>query len=123
MIRFLKPVTVIMMTMLGGYMTSTFRTCHQHKLSPISVNNIDITVESPLKAYMFTILILIGFCLGFDTPTNQKEDTENEENANVKARVLQYEEKIATTDGSKPLLEKLPNGSITGRNRFKTVES
>ena len=79
-------------------------------------------LNSPLKAYILTIFILFGFCLGYDVPTSREDDPEKNENGNVTTLVKQYEETISATDGSnsKPLLERLPNGSITGRNRFKT---
>ena len=69
--------------------------------------------------------MLIGFYLGYDIPTTRAEKTGKDENGNVTTLVKQYEETIAATDelNSKPLLERLPNGSITGRNRFKTSPS
>ena len=78
--------------------------------------------DSPWKAYIFTIFIFIGFCLGYDMPSSRKE---NIEKGNVSKLVAKYEETIAATDGSntKPLLKRLPNGSITGRNRFQTTPS
>ena len=55
-------------------------------------------------------------------PSSRKE---NIEKGNVSKLVAKYEETIAATDGSntKPLLKRLPNGSITGRNRFQTTPS
>ena len=46
-----------------------------------------------------------------------------DEIGNVTTLVSQYEETIAATDGSKPLLETLPTGSITGRNRITTAST
>ena len=81
-------------------------------------------LQSLSKAYIFTIFILIGFCFGIDTPTKRQETTEKvEKDGNVTILVSQYEEKIAATEGSKPLLETLPTGSITGRNRITTAST
>ena len=81
--------------------------------------------KSPTNAYFFTIVIFIGICLRYDVPTSQEENIEKDEKGNVSKLVAKYEETIAATNGSnsKPLLERLPNGSITGRNRFQTTPS
>ena len=84
---------------------------------------LQVVSYNPFEAYISTILISIGFCLGFDTPNCRNKDTEQHEDSQVKTRVLQYEEKIATTDGSRPLLQKLPNEGISGQTLFKTTSS
>ena len=86
------------------------------------------------------MLILVGFCLGFDAQGHRIEVTKIDEDSHVlteqtrtentrmentlKSRVVRYEEIITTTirsEDGKPLLSRL--GSITGRTRFKQTAS
>ena len=115
-------VTLVILSFIGRTETLMFYLIFSDDSKTVLTRN--FLFNSLSKAYIFTIFIFIGFCLGFDMPTNRTNNTKKDENGYVSTLVAKYEETIAATNdsSSKPLLERLRYGSITGRTRCQTTQ-